>query len=169
MSSPSALDAYGVRARLPAGWEARANLLTPTAPRVAGPNMRTPSAGEVTKPFFHLANFALPPQRGAFGTGAVERMRSNNMLVVLFEYASSSLGTALFAPQGLPRSLRPSQFHPKALQRILPGQAGFQAFFTEAGRAFSLYVVLGSYQGATTLVPQINQVLGGISISAGGT
>lgn len=168
MSSATSFNAYGVSSRLPPGWEARATLLTPVSPSTAAPQRVRPGP-EVTKPFFHLANFPLPPNRGAFGSGAVEQMLATHVLVVLFEYASDSVGTALFASQGLPQSLQPSQFNPKALQRILPGQAGYQAFFTEAGRAFSLYVVLGSYQGATSLVPQANNVLSGISISPGGT
>ncbi len=164
---PPSLNAYGVTCQLPQGWEGRATLLTPLGPATAAPNRRAQPTTEITEPFFHLANFPLPPNRGAFGSGAVEQMQPIHMLVVLLEYAANSVGTALFAPQGLPRILQPGQFQPRALQRILPGQAGFQSFFTEAGRAFSLYVVLGSYQMGANLVPQVNQVLAGITISPG--
>ena len=94
----------------------------------------------------HLANFALPEQRGDFGSGAVDVMRSGDVLVVLFEYGPESIGQALFRRRGVPRNLRPDMFSGSALQRTVPGQAGTQIFFTEADRAFCLYVVLGKHQ-----------------------
>lgn len=115
-------------------------------------------------PFLHLANFPLPPQRGAFGTGAVELMSGPDTLIVLLEYSADSLGTALFAPSRMPRVLHPGAFNPQALQRILPGQGGYQAFFTESGRAFSLYVVLGGLAQAVANLPAVNEVLAGLRI-----
>ena len=158
------LSAYGIRAPLPTGWEGQFTLLKPQPPNPQA--VLNPAMSEVTNPFLHLGNFPLPPNRGAFGTGAVETMNAGNVFMSLLEYSSESVGKALFAPQGLPRGLNPGQFSPNALQRIIPGQGGFQAFFTEAGRAFSLYVVLGGLSQAGTILSQVNQILDGISVSS---
>ena len=86
-------------------------------------------------------------------------MGTGNLFVCSFEYGPESVGTALFAPQGMPRALKPSQFSGRALQRIIPRQAGFQHFFTEGNRAFCLFVVLGALANASALVPSANHVL----------
>lgn len=129
--------------------------------RDGGPSdaRRRGAAGERTFPIAHLANFALPEERGDFGSGAVELMGTGNLFVCSFEYGPESVGTALFAPQGMPRALKPSQFSGRALQRIIPRQAGFQHFFTEGNRAFCLFVVLGALANASALVPSANHVL----------
>jgi hypothetical protein len=116
------------------------------------------SPDEIPEPIVHLANFALPEERGDFGSGAVDRMGSGDVFVTLFEYGSESVGQALFASQGVP-ALRPRMFAPTALQKTISGQAGCQRFFTVAGRPFCLYVVLGRHREATTLVPKANAVL----------
>ena len=68
--------------------------------------------GEVPKPVVHLANFPLPEHRGDFGSGAVDRMGSGHVLLVLFEYGPESVGQALFQRQGLPTRLRPDDVQP---------------------------------------------------------
>src|SRR5579875_1629284 len=125
---------------------------------------RTADDGSVTYPVVHAGNFALPRARGDFGVGAVERMGSRHLLVVLFEFEPEAAGTPLFARRGWPRP-RPADFHPWALQRTLPGQAGAQWFFTEAGRPFSLYVVLGGYRHRDELVPQVRTLLAGMRVN----
>lgn len=125
---------------------------------------RTADDGSITFPVMHAANFALPRARGDFGVGAVERMGSGHLLVVLFEFEPEAAGTPLFARRGRPRP-RPADFHPRALQRTLPGQAGAQWFFTEAGRPFSLYVVLGSWRHRDQLVDRLRPVLAGVRVA----
>jgi hypothetical protein len=153
------IGAHGIAADLPAGWEARITRRDP-AREAAGGAAGTPH------PVAHLASFALPEDRGDYGSGAVDRMRPTDALVVLVEHDPSSVGTALFRPVGLPRDLRPTDFDPMALQRTIPGQAGVQRFFTEAGRAFCLYVVLGSHRTAAAVVPSVNAVLRTIRIES---
>jgi hypothetical protein len=92
-------------------------------------------------------------------------MNTDDILIVLFEYGDDSVGTALFAHEGMPRRLEPDEFDRDALQRPLPGQSGLQRFFTERGRAFCLYVVLGSHIDRNELVPRVNGVLATIEIS----
>jgi hypothetical protein len=111
----------------------------------------------------HLGTFPLPQGRGDFGSGAVEIMRSDDLLVVLFEYGPESAGTALFARGGVPR-VTAADFAPNNMQRPIPGQSGAQYFFNQSGRAFCLYVVLGAHARRQELVPEVNQVLDGLRI-----
>ena len=57
-------------------------------------------------------------------------------------------------------------FSPNALQKTIRGQAGCQRWFTESGRPFCLYVVLGGYDRATQLVPQANTAVRSIRVEA---
>ena len=50
------------------------------------------------------------------------------------------------------------------LQRTLRGQAGVQRFFHEAGRAFCLYVVLGSFARRQEMVGAVNEVLASLAV-----
>ncbi len=56
-------------------------------------------------------------------------------------------------------------FHPNQLQRILPGQAGLQVFFTFQGRAFCLYVVIGSFARRIELSAKVNELIQRLTIS----
>jgi len=149
------LQAHGIETNLPPGWEGRIGLRTPPT----GTDEAIGSAGEVPYPIVHLANFALPEQRGDFGSGAAIAMGDDHVLVVLFEYGPECVGTELFARKGLPTKLTPSMFSSSALQRTLPGQAGCQVFFTEANRAFCCYTILGRQSAATRVLPQANATL----------
>lgn len=154
------LSAHGIRLVVPEGWDGEIYRREPdggaAAPRSAG-------AAETTGAIMHAANFSLPPARGDFGSGAVELMRHQHVLVVLMEYDRASSDTALFRrPLRLP--LHPDDFDPNKLQRVLPNQGGTQVFFTHAGRAFCLYVVLGSYRLRASLLPQVNTMLASLGI-----
>ena len=43
--------------------------------------------------------------------------------------------------------------------------SGLQRFFTEGGRAFCLYIVLGSHLDRRDVIPDIEAVLAGVEIS----
>jgi hypothetical protein len=145
------IGAYGIEVRLPGGFEGRIFV--------------RPSTGEeVARPIAQFATFALPAQVGDFGAGAVTLMGPDDIFSTLFEYGPEALGTPLFERQGMPRSLAPSDFLPYVLRRGLGGQSGTQWFFTEAGRPFTLYVVLGSHALRTTLVPRVNALLANLAI-----
>lgn len=168
---PTRLSAFGITTELPPGWEGRITQRNDPTPETAAPSSPGPGRagargwpGEHAHPVVHLANFALPANRGDFGTGAVELMGPSNLLVVLFEYGPESAGTALFASRGIPAALQPSDFDPKGLQKIIAGQSGCQRFFTVSGRAFCAYVVLGSHADAPSLVPQANRTLAATTI-----
>jgi hypothetical protein len=177
------LRGAGIRAELPGGWEGAIRHAAPL-PREeveAGPDgfspeedgeededgeARAQAADAPAPPVVHLATFPLPADRGDFGSGAVERMRDGDSFVALLEYGPEEVGAALFAHQGLPRRLDPRAFSPRGLQRQVEGQAGWQFFFTEAGRPFCLYVVLGDAQDAHRQLRRIERVLADVTIEA---
>jgi hypothetical protein len=47
----------------------------------------------------------------------------------------------------------------------MPGQSGLQRFFTHNGRAFCLYVVLGSHVDRADILPNVNAVLETLEIA----
>ena len=157
------LSAHGLRVRLPAGWEgAVSQPLVDDGMRLAATAAGTTLA---TPPVMHLGNFPLPAGRGDFGSGAVEVMGRGGAFVALVEYGPENLGTPLFADP-LPRRVRPRQFRSNSLQRALPGQVGFQVFGHASGRAWCLYVVLGSSGRVRALVDEVNAVLDGLEVGS---
>ena len=146
------LRAHGIEAPLPGGFEGRIF-------------MRSSIGEEAPSPVAQFATFALPEEVGDFGGGAVTLMGADDIFTTLFEFGPESLGTRLFARQGFPRSLSPDNFLPYVLRRGLGGQSGTQWFFTEAGRPFTLYVVLGSHARRRSLVPRVNGLLANLAIS----
>jgi len=139
------LSGYGVAVDVPSGWDSR---LYNRDGRAA----------------LHVATFALPDERGDFGSGAVEAMDAGDVLVVLLEYDRSQTTQPLFAFPGVPPALDAASFSPTTLQRPRPGQAGAQAFFSADGRAFCLYVVVGSFADRDRLVALANRVVGAIRV-----
>ena len=155
------LAAHGIAVALPARWEGR--LYRRTVGQPAAQPAATGWPGELSHPVLHLANFALPASRGDYGTGAVELMGPDHLFIALLEFGPDCLGTALYAPRGVPR-VAPGQFNPNGMQRRVAGQAGFQHFFTEGNRPFCLYVVIGSHRQAVRLAQQANEVLERIEV-----
>ena len=148
------LRAHGIEATLPGGFEGRIFV-------------RPRTADETPRPVAHFSTFPLPSGVGDFGGGAVTSMRSDDIFAVLFEYGPESVGTRLFARQGMPTSLTPDDFLPTVLRRGITGQAGTQWFFTEAGRPFTFYAVLGDHSRRNLLVPRVNALLSAIRVSSG--
>ena len=66
--------------------------------------------------------------------------------------------------RGIPRP-RQADFSPDCLQRRLPGQLGYQRFFTVGSRALCLFVVLGSAGHAATLVDDVHATLDGVEVT----
>jgi hypothetical protein len=159
------IHGHDLGATLPAGWDGRISVRREGAPEAFsvddGPQVFT----AVPQPVVHLANFALPEERGDFGSGAVELMGTRDVLIVLFEYEPANAAQPLFATKGMPRKLAAADFDPTMLRRGISGQAGYQTFFQEGGRAFCLYVVLGNGSGRTPLVNLVNSVLATVQIT----
>jgi hypothetical protein len=134
----------GLAVSTPNGWDARIY-------------RRSATSGQVTQPIIHAGDFPLPAVRGDYGSGAVEVMGPDQVFLSLLEFDPAEATAALFSAPRPPR-LSPGEFGPEKLQRGLPGQAGAQFFFNEKGRAFCLYVVIGSYDGRNALVPKANEI-----------
>ncbi|GGM18414.1 hypothetical protein [Nakamurella endophytica] len=185
MTAPGAavrtpLSAHGISIGLPADFEGRISLRgrpgrpgtvrsvtgRGAAAAVTEPVAPEPLApGERHYPVSHVANFPLPPDRGDFGCGAVDRMTGSHCLIALVEYGPECVGTALFAPAGMPTPAV-SAFGPDTLQHRISGQLGYQRFFTVSGRPFCLYVVLGGARNAAALVGRVRSVLAATTVAA---
>jgi hypothetical protein len=146
------LAAHGVGIDVPHGWEGRIVRRTAVNPT------------ERPRPVVHLASFPLPEERGDFGVGVTELMRSGDVFVTLFEYGPESVGTPLFAGVGVPH-LTVNLFGSRRLQRMLPGQLGCQLFFTAKQRPFCLYVVVAGRLHLRSSITQVNSVLGALDLS----
>lgn len=182
------LDAEGLRVRLPPRWEgaitrnpARTSSpapagvgTTPAEPSDAA-GVPDPAAveatggrlavdGSIEMPVAHVANFALPGALDVFGSQAVPAMAAGDRFVALVEYAPEEAHTALFSRDGLPRRLRPADFSPSTLNRVLPDQVGTQVFATEAGRPLCLYVVVAGRSGLGDAVREVNDVLATLEV-----
>ena len=150
----SRLEGSGVGVEVPPGWEGA----------ITGGGFELMADGAREPTVMHLGSFPLPVERGSFGTGAVELMSTQDVFIALFEYGPESADTPLFAAQGIPHSLQARQFDRDALLHAVPEQSGLQQFFTHRGRAFCLYVVLGSHIDRADLLPQVNAVLDSLEI-----
>ena len=148
------LRGHGLQIDLPPGWE--------------GQIFRRGSVTAAqTHAVLHAANFAMPPQRGDFGSGAVDVMGPGHMFCAMFEHGPDAAGTPLFNRGRRP--LRPNDFNPNGLQRALPGQSGTQQFFSQNDRAFILYAVLGSHALRFSLTPALNALLDAVEVEAHGS
>ncbi len=113
----------------------------------------------------HLASFPLPSSDGEFGTSATGAMPAGGLFLALTEYAvgPGELEEGIFAGRP-PRALDPRLFSGQALLRPIAGQRGVQRFFSTAGRAFCLYVVVG--RSGEQLLAAANDVLASLQVAA---
>ena len=161
-----ALSAHGVSLSPPAGFEGRV-FRRPAHGEVSATAADGPPApeGEIPNTVVHVATIALPVDTGDFASGAVGDLGPDDVLVVLFEYDVAAAGEGLFKRIGIPRSVTADDFSPAMMQRAIPGQAGCQTFFTEGGRAFCLYAVIGSYARRVELAAKVTSVLATVEIA----
>lgn len=150
---PRSLSRNGITVGVPSGWESR---------------IRQSAAedGEgVTYPVVHAATVPLSGKVADYGAGAVEQLGPDDVFVSLLEFGDEAVGSKLFSEVDAIPTLDPTLFHPNQLQRRLRGQAGAQVFFTYEGRAFCLYVVLGSHARRIDLTAKANRLVRSLSIS----
>ena len=140
------LTRQGLEIELPDGWDARIY-------------RREADVDAITRRALHAANFALPSGLGDYAVGAAESMTAGDVLVVLLEFDPDRAGQGLFRSEGLPTGLAAADFSPTAMPRAMPGRTAAQWFFSQGGRAFCLYVVLGSHAGRADMMPVVNQVV----------
>ena len=147
------LAAHGLALEVPRGWEGRIVRRATSHP------------AERSHPVVHVASFPLPEERGDFGVGVTELMRSGDVFVTLFEYGPESLGKPLFAAEGLPH-LTPELFSARRLQRTMPGQVGCQLFFTAMQRPFCLYVVVAGRLHLRAVIPDVNKMVQALELAS---
>jgi hypothetical protein len=145
------LSRYGLRLEVPAGWEARIYRRAPADP------------GELSYPVLHLATVPLPAARGDYGGGVIEHLGSEDVFISMLELGAAVADEGLFAHQGIP-PLRPSQFGTGRLPHVQADVSAVQHFFSDAGRAFCLYVVVGSHGRRMATVPKAEVALRGLTI-----
>ena len=145
------LARYGIAVNVPSGWEGKVFTLPGT------------------RPTMHTANFPLPPSDGNFGAAAISSMADDGVFVAFVEYDPELAGVGLFSTQGLPAPLVARDMSGRAMQRMIPGRSGVQRFFTESGRAFCLYAVIGSKPRRDALVGKVNDLVGGLEIDSSST
>jgi hypothetical protein len=158
------ITGHGFAVRVPAGWEGEIYRRLPDTGLTTAAFGTTGDEQLHYPPIVHLATIALPPGRGDFGGGALGAMTARDVFISLFEYERRDAANALFAHDGPPWPLSADDFDPSALRVALPGQTGCQRFFRHRGRAFALYVVLGSHTLRRLLVPAANDALAAIDI-----
>ena len=158
------LRAHGIAVDAPAGWEVRIERRTPEVAAQVSPVFGEdglPRAAPVRsepRPVLHAATIALPAVRGDFGGGVTPLLGADDLFVSLFEHEPEACATPLFATRARPQPVA-GDFAPNRLQRSIAGQSGRQWFFSEGGRAFCLYVVLGSHARRAALVNRLTPVL----------
>jgi hypothetical protein len=154
------LDAHGITAVSPKGWDGEIYQRGSEMPGTkAGPLSATNAIPDTPTPVLHLANFALPRERGDYGGGAVEAMGSGGVFISLLEHTAEEAERPLFAGHPVPWPLTGESFGPNRLQRMIANHAGHQSFFTVNGRAFCLYVVIGSFRLREMLAGVANEPL----------
>lgn len=161
-------SAGGVTAELPTGWEGSidgGDGAFRSSDTGEPPDAVERSDGSVRRLVAHLSNFPLPAMRGDYGDGAIETMRSGDVLIALLEFDPVSAEETLFAADGVPAELRAVDFDPDALHVPQFGATAAQRFFTVSGRPFALYVVIGSHIDRADDIPVVNGVLASLEFT----
>ncbi len=155
------LAAHGLEVTVPPGWDGSIRLAAGDHPST---DVEEVSALGTANPVLQVASFALPRVRGDFGGGAVEGMRPLDVFVALVEFDPAAADAPLFDRRGLRRPLKEADFSRATMHRPIPGHSGHQQFFHAQGRAFSLYVALGSHRLRRSQLPRVNAVVGSLSV-----
>ncbi len=142
------LTGYGISIDLPPRWDG-------TIYRRAGGD-----------PTMHAANFPLPPDDADFANLAIGDMPPSGVVLVLTEYDRSLAGAGLFAHAGMPLPVERRALRARAFTHLQPGRLGAQRFCTVSGRAFCLYVVVGTSPDPGTLLRRANAVLSTVRVES---
>jgi hypothetical protein len=143
----------GLAIDVPTGWEAR--IFVPALPPPA-----------INLPVVHASSVALPTARSSFATEATPSLGSAGVLISLVEFEPALAGIGLYAASGVPSGLQAADLDPAALQVPHPQQGGVQRFFSEAGRAFCLYVIAGLGAGLAQRLARANDVIASLRVDA---
>ena len=158
------ITAHGLRVDTPSGWEGRIFRRAEQGEVNVEVTGAAAPPGERSFPVVHVATVLLPMDMADYGSDVVEDLGRDDVLIVLKEFDPESAAQPLFQREGMPRKLTTRDFDPATQQRRLEPHSGYQVFFQEGGRAFTLYVVLGDHDRRDRAVPRVNQVLATITI-----
>jgi hypothetical protein len=150
------VDGHGIEVDAPQGWEVRITRVEDDLEGASG------------FPVMHAASFALPEERGDYGSGAVELMGDDDVFVSLLEFGAEAVDSALFPAGEVPRELDSGEFRSNGMQRWISGQSAYQRFFTEGGRAFCLYIVIGSNSDRVALARKAQVLVQTITVEPAG-
>jgi hypothetical protein len=146
------LSGHGLTIDVPPGWEGR----------IFTPDLAPPA---VNLPILHLTDTILSMQASTYAPELAARAGPAGALVALVEFEDRLADRGLYAAQGLALPLRRDRFDPHALQLPDPFQEGHQRFFSQGGRAFCLYVVLGIGPGADARLRTVNGALATLTVT----
>jgi hypothetical protein len=152
----SRLEGHGIAIRLPPAWEGRIFL----------PDLPPPA---VNLPVVHATDRPLAIPRSSFGPELAARAGAEGTLLALVEYEAALADRGLYAGGPPTPPIARDALHPGALQVPNPGQEGRQWFFSAAGRAFCLYLVVGIGRGLDARLRRVNELLASMRIDARGT
>ena len=145
------LSGHGLALTVHDGWEAR----------IWMPDLPPPAENH---PVVRLANFALPLTKNTYAEDVADGLRGGEVVASLAEFSNTLAGRGLYAFRGVPE-LEPGDLDPRAVQRQGPGRAGVQRFFSERGRAFSLYVVARRGAGLERAMHELTVQLRGLAVA----
>jgi hypothetical protein len=114
-------------------------------------------------PVVRLANFALPLTKDTYAEDVADGLRPGRVVASLAEFSPALADRGLYGPQGVP-ALGAADLDPRAVQRQATGRAGVQRFFSEQGRAFSLYVIARSGSGLDRAMGELATLLEGLVV-----
>lgn len=147
---------HGIEVDAPPGWEVRIT------------KREDDLQGGAAYPVMHAATFPLPEERGDYGSGAVELMAPDDVFVSLLEFGPEAVDSALFPAGELPRQIDPVEFRSNGMQRWIAGQSAYQRFATDQGRAFCLYIVIGSHLDRVALARRAQVLVQTIRVEPAG-
>ncbi len=145
------LSSHGIAITVPPGWEGR----------IFVPDLEPPA---INLPILHLTDAVLTAERSSYGPELAARAGGTGILVALLEFDHTLADVGLYEPQGLDLPLTRARFHRRALQFPSQVQEGHQRFFSEGGRAFCLYVVLGTGPGVDRRLVEADRALGSLEL-----
>jgi hypothetical protein len=148
MTTP--LRGHGLALTVHDGWEAR----------IWMPDLPPPAENH---PVVRLANFALPLTKDTYAEDVADGLRPGRVVASLAEFSPALADRGLYAPEGVP-VMDVADLDPRAVQRQAPGRAGLQRFFSEHGRAFSLYVIARSGPGLDRAMGELSLQLEGLVV-----
>jgi hypothetical protein len=145
------LASHGIAIDVLPGWEGR----------IFVPDLAPPA---INLPILHLTDVVLTQERSSYAPELAARAGGSGTLVALLEFDHALANVGLYERKGLHLPLTRERFHHRALQFPSRVQEGHQRFFSEGGRAFCLYVVLGTGRGVDTRLAQVNRALASLHI-----